>query len=111
MTRRTVLGAAAAGALLAMVPALAQHPAPRPKGPRVWLDAGLPPMPMAVNISAIEFRSDAFVETIRAVLKETRLDPQCLELELTESVLMKHAESTVSMLNKPLMRSVRSMAS
>jgi EAL domain-containing protein (putative c-di-GMP-specific phosphodiesterase class I) len=65
---------------------------------RVWLDAGLPPMPMAVNISAIEFRSDAFVESIRAVLKDTRLDPQSLELELTESVLMKHAESTVSML-------------
>jgi diguanylate cyclase (GGDEF)-like protein/PAS domain S-box-containing protein len=65
---------------------------------RAWLDAGLPPMPMAVNISAIEFRSEDFVESIRAVLKETRLDPQCLELELTESVLMKHAESTVSML-------------
>jgi diguanylate cyclase (GGDEF)-like protein/PAS domain S-box-containing protein len=65
---------------------------------RAWLDAGLPPMPMAVNISAIEFRSRDFLERIRAVLAETRLDPQCLELELTESVLMKHAESTVSML-------------
>jgi len=65
---------------------------------RAWLDAGLPPMPMAVNISALEFRSENFVESIRAVLKETRLDPHCLELELTESVLMKHAESTISML-------------
>jgi arylformamidase len=38
MTRRTVLGAAAAGALLAMTPALAQQPAAHAKGPRVWLD-------------------------------------------------------------------------
>jgi EAL domain-containing protein (putative c-di-GMP-specific phosphodiesterase class I) len=65
---------------------------------RQWLDAGLRPIPMAVNISAIEFRSKDFIETIRAILKETKIDPQWLELELTESVLMKHAESTVSML-------------
>ena len=65
---------------------------------RAWLDAGLPPMPIAVNISAIEFRSEDFVDSIRTILKETRLDPLCLELELTESVLMKYAESTVSML-------------
>jgi PAS domain S-box-containing protein len=65
---------------------------------RAWLDAGLPPLPMAVNISAIEFRRRDFLERIRAILDETRLDPQCLELELTESVLMVHAESTVSML-------------
>ena len=65
---------------------------------RAWLDAGLPPIPMAVNISALEFRSADFVESIRAVLEKTRLDPHCLELELTESVLMKHADSTISML-------------
>ena len=65
---------------------------------RAWLDAGLPPMPMAVNISAIEFRSQDFIDSIRTVLQETKLEPQCLELELTESVLMKYAESTVSML-------------
>jgi diguanylate cyclase (GGDEF)-like protein/PAS domain S-box-containing protein len=68
------------------------------KQSRAWLDAGLPPVPMAVNISALEFRSADFVDSIRALLKETRLDPKCLELELTESVLMKHAESTVSVL-------------
>ncbi len=38
VSRRAVLGAAAAGALLAAAPALAQQPAPRAKGPRVWLD-------------------------------------------------------------------------
>ncbi|HVQ62386.1 MAG TPA: twin-arginine translocation signal domain-containing protein, partial [Burkholderiales bacterium] len=38
VSRRTVLGAAAAGALLAAAPGLPQQPAPRAKGPRVWLD-------------------------------------------------------------------------
>jgi len=66
---------------------------------REWLDAGFAPMPMAVNISAAEFRSKEFVENVRTSLEESKLDPQGLELELTESVLMKHAESTVSMLN------------
>ena len=63
---------------------------------RAWLDAGLPAMPMAVNISAIEFRSPDFVENIRQTLAQTGLDPHSLELEITESALMKHAESTVS---------------
>ena len=57
---------------------------------REWLDAGLRPIPMAVNISAIEFRSKDFIESIRG-FEETKIDPQWLELELTESVLMKHA--------------------
>jgi diguanylate cyclase (GGDEF)-like protein/PAS domain S-box-containing protein len=65
---------------------------------RAWLDAGLLPVPMAVNISAIEFRRHDFADVIRATLEETGLDPQSLELEITESVLMKHAESTVAML-------------
>jgi diguanylate cyclase (GGDEF)-like protein/PAS domain S-box-containing protein len=65
---------------------------------RAWLDAGLPAMPMAVNISAIEFRSQDFVENIRATLQQAGLDAHSLELEITESVLMKHAESTVAML-------------
>jgi diguanylate cyclase (GGDEF)-like protein/PAS domain S-box-containing protein len=65
---------------------------------RAWLDAGLPAVLMAVNISAVEFRSKDFLDTVRAILQETGLEPRSLELELTESVLMKHAESTVSML-------------
>ena len=68
------------------------------KQSREWLDAGFAPTPMAVNISAVEFRSKNFVESVRAALNESRLEPHCLELELTESVLMKHAESTVAML-------------
>ncbi len=65
---------------------------------RAWIDAGLQPVQIAVNISAVEFRSKDFVETVRTILNETKLDPRWLELELTETVLMKHAESTVAML-------------
>jgi diguanylate cyclase (GGDEF)-like protein/PAS domain S-box-containing protein len=65
---------------------------------RAWVDAGLPLATMAVNISAIQFRDENFPELVFAILKETGLDPKALELELTESVLMKHAESTASIL-------------
>jgi diguanylate cyclase (GGDEF)-like protein/PAS domain S-box-containing protein len=60
---------------------------------RLWLDAGLPVVTMAVNISAMQLRDESFLEGVFAILKDTRLDPSSLELELTESVLMKHAES------------------
>jgi diguanylate cyclase (GGDEF)-like protein/PAS domain S-box-containing protein len=65
---------------------------------RVWVDAGLPPVTMAVNISAVQFRNENFLDDVFAILKETGLDPRFLELELTESVLMKHAESAESVL-------------
>jgi len=61
---------------------------------RAWLDAGLPLASMAVNISAVQFRNENFLPGVFATLEETGLDPKFLELELTESVLMKHAEST-----------------
>lgn len=67
---------------------------------RAWLDAGLGPMPVAVNISTVEFRSKHFLERIRSILMETGLEPAFLELELTESVLMQHPESTASALRE-----------
>jgi diguanylate cyclase (GGDEF)-like protein len=68
------------------------------KQARVWVDAGLPLATMAVNISSMEFRDDNFLESVFAALNETGLDPKSLELELTESVLMKRAESAASVL-------------
>jgi diguanylate cyclase (GGDEF)-like protein/PAS domain S-box-containing protein len=68
------------------------------KQARTWLDAGLPLGTIAVNISAMEFRDENFLEGVFAILKDTGLDPKSLELELTESVLMKRAESTASVL-------------
>jgi EAL domain-containing protein (putative c-di-GMP-specific phosphodiesterase class I) len=60
---------------------------------RAWIDEGRRPTPMAVNISAVEFRDPRFVDNVRSVLRETRLDARYLELELSESALMQHAES------------------
>jgi diguanylate cyclase (GGDEF)-like protein/PAS domain S-box-containing protein len=61
---------------------------------RAWIDEGLRPMAVAVNISAVEFRDPRFLENLRTVLNDSRLDPRYLELELTESSLIQHAEST-----------------
>jgi diguanylate cyclase (GGDEF)-like protein/PAS domain S-box-containing protein len=61
---------------------------------RDWVDAGLPLGTMAVNVSAMQLRDENFLAGVSAILKDTGLDPGLLELELTESVLMKHAEST-----------------
>jgi EAL domain-containing protein (putative c-di-GMP-specific phosphodiesterase class I) len=55
---------------------------------------------VAVNVSSLEFRSEHFLEGVRAALKKTDLDPRYLELELTETVLMRHAESTASALEQ-----------
>jgi diguanylate cyclase (GGDEF)-like protein len=65
---------------------------------RAWVDGGLPATTMAVNVSAIEFQAENFLEGVFAILEETGLDPRSLELELTESVLMKRVESTAFIL-------------
>ena len=61
---------------------------------QAWLQAGLSPITVAVNTSAPEFHAEDFLENVRSTLEETHLEPRYLELELTESVLMRDAEST-----------------
>jgi diguanylate cyclase (GGDEF)-like protein/PAS domain S-box-containing protein len=73
---------------------------------RAWQDAGLPLLPLAVNVSAVEFRDESFVEGLRAILSETGLEARYLELELTEGVLMEHAESTAAVLQQLKMMGV-----
>jgi len=68
------------------------------KQSQAWVDAGLPAITMAVNASAIEFQDEKFLQGVFAILSETGMDPRNLELELTESVLMKRAESTAGIL-------------
>jgi len=65
---------------------------------RAWVGAGLPAVTVAVNVSAVEFRDENFLESVFAILRETGLDPKSLELELTESVLMTRVESTAAIL-------------
>ena len=54
---------------------------------RAWQREGLPAVPVAVNVSPIQFRQHGFCELIGNVLRETGLSPELLELELTESLL------------------------
>ncbi|MHB8483264.1 MAG: EAL domain-containing protein [Nitrospiria bacterium] len=65
---------------------------------KAWQDMGLPPIRVAVNLSALQFQQSGMVKKIEAILKETRLSPRYLELELTESSLMHKKEETVSIL-------------
>ena len=65
---------------------------------REWQDAGLPAIPIAVNVSALQFRTPGFLDDIRRCLHDAQLDPRFLELELTESALMVDNEVTTSLL-------------
>jgi diguanylate cyclase (GGDEF)-like protein/PAS domain S-box-containing protein len=64
-----------------------------------WLDAGLTPVKMAINVSAVELRGKNFVEDVRAALQDTGFDPANLELELTETFLLQDPKSTAAVLN------------
>ncbi len=65
---------------------------------RKWQDEGLLAVPVAVNVSAVQFRQEDFCELIGRVLWETGLAPQYLEMELTESLLLSNAHVTLSVL-------------
>jgi diguanylate cyclase (GGDEF)-like protein len=65
---------------------------------KIWQEAGLPAVPIAVNVSAVQFRQQGFPDLVRKVLLDTRLDPKYLELELTESLLLTNADVMFSIL-------------
>jgi EAL domain-containing protein (putative c-di-GMP-specific phosphodiesterase class I) len=65
---------------------------------RKWQEDGLSPVRVAVNVSAVQFRRQGFCEQVRTVLRETGFPPQCLELELTESLLLADAEVNLSVI-------------
>ncbi len=67
---------------------------------RKWQDEGLLAVPVAVNVSAVQFRQEEFCQVIKRVLLETGLPPQYLELELTESLLLSNADMMFSVLQK-----------
>ncbi|MGE5385403.1 MAG: EAL domain-containing protein [Betaproteobacteria bacterium] len=63
-----------------------------------WLDAGLPPIKVAVNVSARQLRRRDFLETVAGALVESDLPPHLLELEVTESVAMDNPEESIRLL-------------
>jgi diguanylate cyclase (GGDEF)-like protein/PAS domain S-box-containing protein len=74
---------------------------------REWLDSGLPRINVAVNVSGRQFQSENFEEKVMAVLEEFGIDPRCLELEVTESLLMKAPEFTAKLLQSLRAKGIR----
>jgi diguanylate cyclase (GGDEF)-like protein len=68
---------------------------------RRWLDDGLPPLRMAVNLSGRHFQTnERLVDTVKEVLAETGLEPSSLELEVTEGMAVGEAEEAARMLQR-----------
>ena len=68
-----------------------------------WHVAGLPKVSIAVNISAVQFRGDQckrFESAVRSILEHCDIAAGCLELELTEGILMDHTSETIATLDR-----------
>ena len=63
---------------------------------QAWRDAGLPPIAMSVNVSARQFSQADWIARVFEALEQSRLDPNCLELELTESLIMQDVGKAVA---------------
>jgi len=63
-----------------------------------WHKMDIPPVTMAINLSAIQFRSPSLLETIERLLKETGVPPELIELELTEGIIMSDAKEAIEKL-------------
>jgi diguanylate cyclase (GGDEF)-like protein/PAS domain S-box-containing protein len=74
---------------------------------KAWVDGGLGPMAMAVNLSAVQFRHPHLPERVSQILEEVGLPPQYLELELTESVAMDDAPAAIAIMNNLYERGIR----
>ena len=67
---------------------------------REWLDKGLPPLRIGVNISAAQFHQQELLETVRCALESVNLDARNLEIELTESCVMSNPEESIAILEE-----------
>ncbi len=65
-----------------------------------WIDRGHPPMIMAVNLSAVQFRHRSLPDLVRGILAEAQLPPGLLELELTESVAMHDPQGAIAIMDR-----------
>jgi diguanylate cyclase len=67
---------------------------------KAWQNAGLAPLRVAVNISASQLQQNDLIERITAVLQDSGLEPQWLELEITESVVMQNPAEAIGVLGR-----------
>ncbi|WP_053070370.1 putative bifunctional diguanylate cyclase/phosphodiesterase [Alkalihalobacillus pseudalcaliphilus] len=64
-----------------------------------WQRLGMSPILMAVNISPIQFTNDSFIDDLKLIIAETGIDPNYLELEITESSAIAYTDETIEKLN------------
>jgi len=67
---------------------------------RIWMDAGVCDVPIAVNVSSFQIESGMLLDTILRILRETGLPPHRLELEVTESVLLCGEDRAIEILGE-----------
>jgi diguanylate cyclase (GGDEF)-like protein len=72
-----------------------------------WARAGLPPLRMAINLSARQFDDEGLLGDIDAALRDSGMDPAMLEVEITESVLMRDASPGAGLLEELKRRGLR----
>ena len=65
-----------------------------------WAASGMPAIPIAINVSAVEFRDRDFIEHFEQLLKEQAIDPAMLQLELTETAVMYDLEAAIAVLTR-----------
>ena len=63
-----------------------------------WIEMGLPPIPMSINISAIQFHDPDFLNMLGDVIRKSGIEPKYLDLEVTESVVMRQQEVVIKQL-------------
>ncbi len=64
-----------------------------------WLERGVPPMKIAVNLSARQLREKSFIDIVENALKDMNISPEYFEVEITESMLMSDSPNIVAALN------------
>ena len=65
-----------------------------------WRNAGVRPVPVAINLSARQLRQQGFVEMLRSALRDHGIEPELIHMEITESSLMENPEEAINILNE-----------
>jgi diguanylate cyclase (GGDEF)-like protein/PAS domain S-box-containing protein len=77
------------------------------KQAKIWMESGLSPMIVAVNLSAVQFRHSRLPELVTTILNEEGLPPEYLEIELTEAVAMYNPQSAYAVMDNLHERGIR----
>ena len=66
---------------------------------KVWQEAGFPSLRMAVNLSVSQFNQQNLTEKLEEILQEVNISPSCLDIELTESIVMRNIDEAIKIIN------------